>query len=193
MENNETNESKSNVSILRARLKNAKIDISLWGTGGYKTIEHLAKEIDNNEIILDVTKNGELIRISEVVAAKIFYIDDNGKKYQLIEQKQVFVDGRERIRPSNGQSVFEKMKFGEAPMQAMARGITEELGIGDEFNISFVDEIEKNEESKSYPGLITQSTTYFFEALLNTSQYNSQGYIEVQDDKITYFVWEQIE
>ena len=81
--------SEANISKLRLQLKNAGIDISIWGTGGYKTLEHLAKEIDCKEIVLTTDENGELIRISEVVAAKIFYNHDDGKTYRLKEEKQV--------------------------------------------------------------------------------------------------------
>ena len=182
----------SNVPKLKMLLSNAGVDISIWGTGGFKTIEHLAKEIDNNEIILAENEQGELIRISEVVASSIYYIDDINK-YRLKEQKQVFLDGRVRIRPSNGQSVFEKMKFGEDPTQAMIRGISEELGIDADINLKHINTVQDTADSKSYPGLQTKSTTHFFDVILNSEQFNPRGYTEEQSDKITYFVWEKID
>ena len=191
MENVEKSE--ANISKLRLQLENAGIDISIWGTGGYKTIEHLTKEIDCQEIVLTTDENGELIRISEVAAATIFFVDDDCKKYRLKEQKQIFIDGRERIRPSNGQSVFEKMKFGEDPTQAMIRGISEELGIDADINLKHINTVQDIADSKSYPGLQTKSTTHFFDVILNSEQFNPRGYTEEQSDKITYFVWEKID
>ena len=85
MENVEKSE--TNISKRRSQLKNAGVDISIWGTGVYKTLEHLAKEIDCQKIVLTTDENGELVRISEVAAANIFFIDSDGIRYRLKEEK----------------------------------------------------------------------------------------------------------
>jgi len=182
----------SKVDRLKSKLETFGIDISAWGTGGYKTLDHLTKEIECQEVFLNVNENSELIRISEVVAATIFYTHDDGKKYCLREEKQVFFDGRERVRSSAGQSVFEKMQLGEDPTEAMLRGISEELGIVGSMLLNYVDKVENIADSKSYPGLQTKSTTHLFEAILNSEQFHPQGYREEQPDKVTYFIWESV-
>ena len=184
-------ETKSNNDKLKSQLEAYGVDTTVWGTGGYKTIDHLVKEIEDQEVILDFNEDGELTRISEVVAAMILCIHDD-KMYRLKEEKQVFIDGRERVRPSAGQSVFEKMKLGEKPDEAILRGIAEELSIAGEIILNYIEKVENIADSKSYPGLITKSTTHFFEVELTAEQFKSQGYIEEQADKITFFVWEQI-
>jgi hypothetical protein len=107
MENYEIKKPK--MDDLNLQLKKAGIDISSWGTGGYKTIGHLLNEIESQETILTTDVNGELLRKIEVVGAAIFHISDDGKRYYLKEEKQIFIDGRERQRPvTNNRSVFEK-------------------------------------------------------------------------------------
>lgn len=186
------NEAKIGTNKLKSQLEAFGVDISIWGTRGYKTLDHLVNEIEDQEVILDVNENGELIKISEIVAATVlcFYED---KTYRLKEERQVFKDGRERFRLSAGRSVFEKMKLGEKPDKAILRGITEELSIAGEIILNYVGKIEHMADSKSYPGIKAKSTTHFFEAILESSQFNPDGYVEEQADKITYFVWEQIE
>ena len=185
-------ESKSGIDKLKSKLGCFGIDTSIWGTSGYKTLDHLMKEIECGEAVLGLSPDSELIRISEVVAATIFYRHTDGSEYRLKELKQIFEDGRERVRPSAGQSVFEKMKFGENPSEAMLRGISEELGIGEVETLNYIDKIENLADSKSYPGLKTQSTTHLFEVRLNAEQFNPQGYVERQMGLTTYFIWELI-
>lgn len=185
-------EAKFGTNKLKSQLEAFGIDTTIWGTGGYKTIDHLVKEIEDQEVILGLNEDGELIRISEVVAAMVLCVHDD-KMYRLKEERQVFKDGRERIRPSAGHSVFEKMKLGENPDEAILRGITEELNIAGEIILNYIKKIENMADSKSYPGIQTKSTTHFFEAMLEASQFNPEGYIEEQLDKSTYFVWELID
>jgi len=85
------------------------------------------------------------------------------------------------------------MKLGEVPAEAIIRGIVEELGINGEIAIKYIEKIENFGEAGSYPGMLTKSTTHYFEAILEASQFNPDGYIEEQSDKSTYFVWELID
>lgn len=193
MENFESNK-ESKIDDLIFRLKKAGIDVSSWGTGEYKTFEHLLNEIESQETKLSIDVNGELVRTIEVVGAAIYYISNDGKKYYLKEEKQIFIDGRERRRPmTKGRSVFEKMKPNEIPKEAIIRGIREELGIKGDIDLRQTDTYNKIENSESYPGLRTKSTLYMFDSLLNQEQYNPDGYIEEQSDKTTYFTWLEIE
>jgi hypothetical protein len=122
---------------------------------------------------------------------EIFY--RKGEKiYKLIEDKQIFKDGRIRRRKKDS-SVSEKMKIGENPIQSLIRGIDEELGVSlNESQLSREEDLKEEEFSQSFPGLMTRYKGHNFTCFFNDSQYNPKGYIENQKDKSTYFVWEDI-
>jgi len=46
--------------------------------------------------------------------------------------------------------------------------------------------------SMSYPNLLSKVSLFGFEVELNESQFDPNGYIEIQEDKKTYFKWENI-
>lgn len=193
MENFEnTKDINISINILKQQLENYGIDISQWGTGQTKTIEHLLKEIEEGETILVIGKEGKLLRKVIAGGADIYYVDSNKKRYRLKEEKQVFKDGRERQRDYLDQSVSEKMKPSENPKEAMIRGIKEELGIEGEIVLTKTDAEEQILVSPSYPGLQSQYVRHKFEAILNDAQFKPEGYIEEQADKTTYFIWEEI-
>ncbi|MFA6430261.1 MAG: hypothetical protein WC229_00610 [Candidatus Paceibacterota bacterium] len=178
-------------NALKTQLKNAGIDISVWGTGKTKTIDHLKKEIDEGETILETNESGELIRLLTVAGADIYYMSKDSKQYRLKEEKQIFQDGRKRQR-NLGQAISEKIKPNEDPEIAIARGIKEELGIQSGVEISKIGATKNTVESPSYPGLKTEYSIHKFKAVLNDEQFNPNGYTEIQDGLTTYFVWEEI-
>lgn len=178
------------LSQLEKKLEDAGIDTSVWGKGSAKTIEHLQNEIDKGEATL-IEVDNELLRKVIVGNADIFYDAPDNKKYKLKEEKQIFKDGRVRERDSGG-AVSEKMKINEDPTDAMKRGIEEELQIKGDINIKKLGNNEKIITSPSYPGLKTQYTTHSFEVFLKEEQFNPDGYVENQEDKNTYFIWECI-
>jgi len=185
---------KSNESVLyvlRQQLEGAGINVSEWGKGQAKTLAHLQKEIKSGETVLVTGEQGELLRKVVVGGVDIFYVSPDGKKYRLKEDKQIFKDGRERKRDL-GQAVSEKMKPKEDPKDAMIRGVREELGIEGEISLTETGADEQLLSSPSYPGLQSQYIRYKFEAMLNDQQFKSNGYVEEQDDKSTYFVWEEV-
>lgn len=191
MENFKENAKESTLETLKQQLKDAGIDISKWGKGQAKTLKQLQKEIENGETILVIDKQGKLLRKVAVGGSNIFYTSPEGKKYRLKEDKQVFKDGRERKRDL-GQAVLEKMKSNEEPKDAMIRGIREELGIKGEIYLTKTGTEEQLLSSPSYPNLVSQYIRHKFEATLNDQQFKADGYIEEQEDKNTYFVWEEI-
>ncbi len=178
-------------STLKTQLGNAGIDISVWGTGKAKTIDHLKKEIDEGETILETNESGELIRLLTVAGADIYYMSKDGKQYRLKEEKQIFKDGRERQRNLE-QAISEKIKPVEDPDIAIIRGIKEELGIESEINLEKIESTKNTVESPSYPGLKTEYSIHKFKAVLNDEQFNPDGYTEIQDGITTYFIWEEI-
>lgn len=122
-----------------------------------------------------------------VGGADIYYHAPDGKKYRLKEDRQVFKDGRERRREL-GRAVSEKMK----PRTAMIRGIQEELGISSKIILIDTGTDEQKIASPSYPGLESLYIRHKFRAELTDEQFNPDGYEEEQDDKMTYFIWEEI-
>ena len=66
-------------------LKKYDIPIDKYGTGSYKTLNHLYNEISDGETIL-VEENGELVRKVQFVGARIIYKNGN-QWYRLFEAK----------------------------------------------------------------------------------------------------------
>lgn len=190
MENLEKS-NESGLNALKQQLEYAGIDVSEWGKGQAKTLAHLQKEIESGETVLVIGEQGELLRKVVVVSADIFYIAPDGKKYRLKEDKQIFKDGRERKRDL-GQAVSEKMRPNEDPKSAMIRAVREELGIEGEISLTEIGIDEQLHSSPSYPGLQSQYVRHKFEVTLNDQQFEPDGYVEEQEDKSTYFVWEEV-
>jgi len=179
------------VAELGTRLQAAGIDTASWGTGETKTVEHLFQEIEDGETVLVEGEAGELLRQVVVGGADVYYTSPDGKTFRLKEEKQVFKDGRERRRDL-GRAVSEKMKPGENPPEAMVRGMQEELGIEGDVRLEASETDEETKDSPSYPGLRSKYVTHKFRAELTDDQYKPEGYIEQQEDKSTYFVWEEV-
>ena len=90
------------------------------------------------------------------------------------------------------QAVSEKIKPDEDPKDAMIRGMREELGIEGEISLTETGADEQLLSSPSYPGLQSQYICHKFEATLNDQQFKPAGYVEEQEDKSTYFIWEEV-
>jgi hypothetical protein len=177
------------IKSLREYLLKFGIPLGEWGIGYAKTIDHLLSEIKSGECLI-TEKGKNIIREIEFVMAEIFY-EDGERIFKLVEDRQVFSDGRTRVRKKES-SISEKMIIGEDPLESLIRGAKEELGIYLEKNqIEKKEKEEKFEISKSFPGLTTKYNGHRFICFLNKDQYNSEGYLEIQKDKKTYFVWEE--
>lgn len=168
------------------------IPLDKWGEGVAKTLDHLIAEIDSGESVLIENEEGELIRLTNVVGVEITYIDESGRAYKLIEDRQIFKDGRERKRNLDV-SVAEKIQADEEPERAARRAIQEELGILGEIKLSFNKKENMERYSNSYPGIKTFYRKHYYRAGVSNEQYSPDGYIEEQADKTSYFVWVQAE
>lgn len=169
-------------------LRKYSIPISAWGTGKSKTVEELHDELVNKECSI-IEDGDNIVRIIEFVAIKVYYRDDNGDVYFLKEDRQEFNDGRTRRR-NMPTSVAEKMKSGESPLVAGVRGIKEELNVEiKSAQLTKQKDIRYNGGSMSYPGLRSKYKGYQFICFFDRSQFNIDGYIEVQRTKKTYFKW----
>lgn len=168
-----------------------KIDTSLWNQGHAKSLDHLIKEINSGEAFLSISKNNKIIRSITVIHANVFYIDDSNQKYKLIEEKQIFKNGRQRHRKLKT-SIGEKIKPNENINEALVRGLKEELDIKFTVKIAQNKSIKTINKSSSYPGLITKSIVHKFDVYIDSRDYKPEGYIEHQSDKDNYFTWQEI-
>jgi hypothetical protein len=176
---------------LRLKLKEYNIPVDQWGTGNAKTVKHLYNEILEKESIIE-EEGGYLVRYIEFVGGRIYHTDDENQRWVLKEDRQEFKDGRTRRRnmPS---SVSEKMKFGEDPTLSAVRGIEEELGIKiNESQLIKRRDLNYDGGSTSYPGLKTRYKGHQYTCHLEKEQFDPRGYIEVQEDKSTFFLWQKI-
>lgn len=164
------------------------VPVEQFGTGKAKTLEHLAQEILEGETVL-VDKDGEIVRRVELVHIDVRFTQ-NGVELQLVEDRQVFTDGRERRRGLTG--ISEKMKPGENPSLSAKRALAEEIGVVVMTDVQSIGTEEETKTSPSYPGLSTEYLRHEMATTISEADFREDGYAEVQPDKTTYFVWRSI-
>src|SRR5574343_197808 len=175
------------IEDLKSLLDEYGINSDNWGkSAGSKHINSLYNEIKNKECTIEIV-NGLPMRNVEVATVDVTY---KGRK--LKEDYQQFTDGRTRKR-YNQSSCSEKMHLGEMHLDAAIRCLREELGIED-IKASQLRNYRKEEvgpkDSMSYPGLQTYAVGHKYDIELTDSRYDPHGYIEIQKDKSTYFIWQ---
>lgn len=157
-----------------------------------KKVSALYAEIKNGECILGI-ENEKLHRRVDVVSIKCFYTDENFQRFQLIEEKQVFTNGKDRP-PRGYKWVAEKMQRGESPEHAAIRGLKEELKIfGSDVHVESLpkENTFEKRESDTYKGLECSYNKYWFSINIIKAHYKD-SYVEVQGDKQTFFKWIQV-
>lgn len=167
-------------------LASHRIDVTSWGRSATKTPSDLFEEIQAGETVL-VEEGEQIMRKVSVAGVNVFY-NDGHRKLRLIEERQVFINGQERRRTMES-SVSEKLKARENPKKAAERGVKEELGIDGKLTLKSKGKSERQQVSPSYPEVASKYVTFRFETWLNNNQYKSEGYIEDDGKKKTYFVW----
>lgn len=174
---------------LRAFLEENDVPFDQWGKGEAKTFDNLLAEIVSGEATLK--KRGGIPCRSITISALDVYHDDGARLLLLREDKQLFSDGRSRIRKLD-RSIGEKQKRGETPLQAARRALVEELGITETLPLFAKPPVTKGPlPSLSFPGLFTFYTMHVFDVFLPPHLYRADGYVERQKEKVSYFVWEQ--
>ena len=161
------------------------VDISKWGTGEAKTVQHLLKELIKKECEINVV-DGKVVRKVSALSINVLY-----KNEVLKEEYQRFKDGRIRRRRMDC-SVAEKITEDEVSdiNTAAKRAIKEELQISISDNqIGEILHMERTRASGSYPDTIMDMVLYKCDVILEYNQYHPYGYIEHQEDKDTFFIW----
>jgi hypothetical protein len=163
------------------------VPVEKFGTGEAKTLDHLANEILEGETDL-VEKDGKIVRRVVSVLVDVRYVTPEGVELQLLEEKQVFSDGRVRRRKIKG--VGEKMTPRNEGISVAKKALKDEIGVGDsDIQIEFVETEETTMTSPSYPGLETEYIRHMMKTTISEADFRPEGYQEVQHDKTTYFVW----
>ncbi|MBN2469809.1 MAG: NUDIX hydrolase [Anaerolineae bacterium] len=143
-----------NMSMLRASLLSHGIELSAWGTGDAKSVENLWEELRTGEIRLQADPFCRVL--SGVVQVIIRHPDGR----ILIEEEQVFHDGRRRQRNI---PPAEKMLNGESYADAAKRCLVEELHLNPRTATVLPFSHRTRQElrnSWSYPGLTSLYTIH---------------------------------
>jgi hypothetical protein len=176
------------IEDLERLLADCGVPIEEWGQGAAKTTHHLLEEVRAGETELSVTSEGELERRVSVLWLDVLSADGS---WHLLEEKQVFKDGRERRRKLSS-SLGEKMTPGEGVEEATYRALAEELGVTGVEQLDYLGNEQTTHTPDSYPGLSSHYDTHTVRVHLSPESYDPAGYREVQKDKTTYFVWEPV-
>jgi len=180
-------------SEIRAILTNHGVSIQKWGTGEAKGLDDLLTEIQNGESVLSVV-DGKIRRTVCCVVVEVRHVQ-GGTWLVLIEEKQVFVDGRIRWRDVPP-SIVEKIRPDETPEISARRALKEELGIDElagRLPLQVLGRMTRGPcKSQSFPGLPSFYSSHLFLVYLPNYLYKKDGYIEEQDSKSTHFVWKNM-
>jgi len=163
-----------------AKLK-ACLPLNLWGINQAKIFPQLVSEIEagETEILWEGQKPIRCIRVARV---DVQFLDKH-----LIETKQVFTDGRTRIRNIRG--ISEKLHQSENFLDGAVRGIREELGLALPASMfNYIGENLEMKESPSYPGLETRYVFGDFSVEL-PGQLWQREFVAIEDYSTTYFGW----
>lgn len=179
---------------LLTRLQSHNVPLAEWGNGEARTLDDLMNEIASGEATLEEMEDGRLLRVVRGARVHVFY-EDAGGQYKLVEDRQEYIDGRIRRRMADlDMSIGEKMKPGEDAEAAARRSLEEELGVRSGFNLTSRAKLsERISPSKAFPGLSTKYISHDFDVTLLQDQFRPEGYVEVQPDKTTYFIWQKID
>ena len=171
---------------LRDLLRSSGINLRRWGRGKAKTFNHLLNEVLLGETELEYSRD-KLFRTVNLSSVDLLY-----KDLKLVEERQVFEDGRVRIRELSA-TVTEKILPGEKPLVAARRGLEEELGIRKIQGIRKTGTEEATLESPSFPDLTSKYYVNNYKTAISKSQFNPRGYIENNriDGITAFFVWKK--
>lgn len=158
------------------------LPLDKYGIGKAKSFTRLMEEIKSGETQI-IFENNQPIRLIQVVRVYVFC-----KEQQLVESKQTIKSQGNRFR--NLDCVSEKFKLSESALDAACRGIEEELGLYvKESDLLLLGKKTEEQESPSYPGLLTRYDFYDFRWQLPEKHYRKEGYVAEEEACVTFFSW----
>lgn len=155
--------------------------------GWRKSVLVLFKELQEGDCRLQKNEKHGLIRTVDVT--RIFCVSKNGT-LKLVEDKQIHFKTGQTIRRGH-ECICEKAKSHESLFEAARRGLQEELQMDTKKLIIIKKPTSKAKDvelSASYNTLMCVYTYHDFQTIIPEDQWKEE-YVEVQQDKCTYFVW----
>lgn len=155
-----------------------------------KPASALFKELQTGDCTLQKDDKHGLVRIVDV--ARVFCYSKRGT-LKLVEEKQCYFKTGETVQRGH-ECICEKVQSHESSLEAAKRGLEEELQIDAKKLILHKKEISKESDvalSPAYKTLICIYTYHDYETVIPDDQWKAE-YVEVQQDKCTYFVWKNI-
>jgi hypothetical protein len=186
-------DSDTDLDSLMGHLIGAGLPLEKYGIDGAKTVHHLLQEIHTGDSKVSFDTSGNVYREVKVLWLDVFCSLEDGQLYRLKEDRQVFKDGRANPvkRRNLSSSLGEKLKPDEEPEASISRTLSEELAITAEpAGVYFLETEQTLFTPDTYPGLESTYTHYKYVVTIPPSAFNPEGYIEDQEDKTNYYVWE---
>eukprot|EP00929_Paragymnodinium_shiwhaense_P009098 TRINITY_DN113140_c0_g1_i1.p1 TRINITY_DN113140_c0_g1~~TRINITY_DN113140_c0_g1_i1.p1 ORF type:complete len:765 (+),score=218.89 TRINITY_DN113140_c0_g1_i1:77-2371(+) len=155
------------VKTVERMLQDHNIDTSKFGTGEFKTVAQFASEVHKGSAILmlDAAAHKKLVRVVDVVLLRIAH---NGK--YLLEVSEVFSDGRQRDNldrlPGTKKDPHENTTRTASRVLADLLNMTEKQVT---FDVANIEIFEQEEESRSFPGVVTVYRKEILECKIATS------------------------
>jgi hypothetical protein len=167
-----------------------QINTDIWTESG-SSVSSLYDEVKAGDCTLEI-KDGKLHSRVNGAVIKCTYTDNEGNRYQIFEEKQVFQTGK--IRNRGHRFISEKIRFCETPEEGALRGLAEELQISGP-EIRLIPQFDENKcdtiDSPYYKGIQATYNSYVFSCEIPHSHYRER-YVEKQEDKTTHFSWVKI-
>jgi len=148
---------KDQTQMVGKMLQSHGVDISLFGTGKFRSLADFAGEVQSGEsrLMLDATEQKTLVRVVDLVLLKVVHGSGDQKKY-LIHSGERYADGRER------RDIYQLPGTKKAPHENVItcgrRILSDRLNMQDcKMGFNFVDTetYEEDQESPHYPGVRT--------------------------------------
>ena len=147
-----------------------EVEINKWGTGGTKSLLKLFKEIQDKDSSLETYRN-KIMRRVNILHVSIYNAVDYGTQFKLWEWKHLDLGSKGlKLKVKNAEGIHEKFNPEQTPLEALKRGIEEELGAEYSTNIKYkkgppefnIDKPQPTvkKSSHSYPGLPAEYKTY---------------------------------
>ena len=192
------------VEELQVLLTKHGIDLSGWGNAR-KGLPELHKEIVNGEAELILHPEHGFVRRLKVLTIEVRHKNHDGSESMLFEDRQAWHEkidddtGKLRVdRRPEMNHISEKLAPGEiaengqgVTPKAIARALKEELGVHSFEKPSFLGQHEEFDDRQSFPRLQSIYQLYKYRVYLPDSEMKEQ-YIEVGEEKKTYFYWRRV-